>query len=75
MRKNGLKFKNEKFSLVLPGKLNQIGLSRLAKGQFFQAFPPCIGVFSVMNNCQDKRFLLSQIAQICLQVLHILASS
>ena len=34
-------------------------------------FPPCIGVFSVMNNCQDKRCLLSQIAQICLQVLHI----
>ena len=50
--------------MTLLGKFNQIGLSRQAKGHFFQAFLACIGVLSVMNDCQDKRHLLGQIAQI-----------
>ena len=60
-----------KFVIDSPREFNQIGLCRQAKGHFFQAFLACIGVLSVMNDYQDKRHLLGQIAQIYHQMYSI----
>ena len=57
--------------ICILGKFNQIDLSRQAKGHFFRAFLACIGVLSLMNDHQDERHLLCQIAQICHQMYSI----